>query len=178
MYLELELSDGQHLLVLRRVRMVAVISRRWNKGVDEGGERFKLGALDVDLEYVDEVVPVLTHEALEGERRRRGVGRVRATQCEGEEMRACPERGVVVNLWAERRDAEVVAPDLALRCGGEESGFEGGLAVHAERVYGAWCALAGYPLESADPFAAIAECADTFDTVGAAEGGREKVPWK
>lgn len=176
MDLELELSDRQHPLVLRRVRMATVVGRRWDKGVDEGGERLKFGALDVDFEHVDEVVAVLAHEALEGERRRGGVGRVRAAQREGEEMRAGPERGVVVDLRAEGRDAEVVAPDLAIGRAREESGLEGGLAVYAERVYGAGCALAGYPLKPADPLAAIAKCADTFDAVRAAEGGREKVP--
>ena len=92
------------------------------------------------------------------------------------EVRARAQVRVFSDLGSEVGHAEVVAPDAALRRGGEERGFERGLAVHAERVDRAGGALAGDALEATDPFAAIAKSTDARNAVRTAKRRDEEVP--
>ena len=98
------------LKLAERQRLAAVHVR-----LEDGSEGLEFPAFDVDLEDVDVGVAVELHEA--GESVHGGGGCVLmvvlACQAERLEVSASEEGRVVLDLWAEAGDGEVVAPDLA-----------------------------------------------------------------
>lgn len=194
MDLDLHLPDRERRRGRRMwVRLRAM--RRRRKLAEERSKRCKLSALDVNLcdgdqcvrcvattathlQKVNEAVPVERHECRERVRRRVRACAVAVAVAEGvrEEMRASVERRVCGNLRAERGDTKVVAPHLAAGCGAQQRGLEGRLVVHTEGVDHA-VRLPRDALESANPLAAVAQCADALDAVRTLVGRDEEVPW-
>lgn len=97
----------------------------------ERRQRLELPALNVDLQDVDVRVPVHPHQTVERVHLILVLGAVLvlAGETVGEEVGARSEG--LGDLGPEGVDGEVVAPDLAVLCAGEQLGLEGRLVVDA-----------------------------------------------
>lgn len=150
--------------------------RRTDKRPKKAGHDVELIALDVDLEKVDELMPVLLHESLD--RKLWWVAVRVVVRCElvRGEVRLGTQNRVVVDLWAEYRHAKVVAPDLAVRSTLKECGFEGGVLVNPERVDDARSVLGSEPIDATYPLAPVTQYTEPVDPMGAIESWDEEIP--